>query len=92
MIANDARCMVYDAMITRGLTIDKDIIELIDDNITSAAENLRFNVAIDLYPIDTNNVEADKEKDNIICAYYHSLGYDCYMKPFNGMHQFVVSW
>ncbi len=90
MIANDARCMVYDSMPEHGYSVPSEMIEDIDSQITQAAEKMQFSVTLELFP--TSNCRDTQVLREGIYTLYRSLGYDCHIEPFNGMFIMTISW
>lgn len=90
MIANDARCMVYDSMAAHGCKVPQSMVEDIDSHIIQAAEKMQFDVTMELFPI--NDYKKTQELRENIYTLYRSLGYECHIEPFNGMFIMTISW
>lgn len=90
MIANDARCMVYDVMPSHGYDVPQSMIDDIDSQIVQAAEKMQFSVTLELF--STSNYNDTQILRESIYTLYRSLGYDCHIEPFNGMFIMTISW
>lgn len=90
MIANDARTIVYESMEKHGIIIDDTIVQSVNAAIVEAAENLSFACTAELF--SCNSPVATKECRRDIICFYHSLGYNCYIQPRDGMYEIVLKW
>lgn len=90
MIANDARTMVYESIYANKLEIPKELENKINDEITAAAENMRFSAHVELFPCDSEDSIINYRRN--IVAFYHSLGYNCHIHPCNGNYELIVRW
>lgn len=90
MIANDARTIVYESMEKHGITIDDSLVQQVNAAIVEAAENMSFACAAELF--DCDSPIATKEYRRDIVRFYHSLGYNCYIQPRDGMYEIVLKW
>ena len=91
MIANDARTMVYESIHANKLEIPKELENKINEEIISAAESMSFRARVELFPCNDDCAENIQYRNNIV-AFYHSLGYNCYIHPNNGLFELVVEW
>lgn len=91
MVANDARTMVYDTLYKYGYDIPKELEDKINEEIIAAAERMKFCCKVELFPCDDEAGEEVHYRRSIV-AYYHSLGYNCYVIPSNGHFVLVVEW